>query len=533
MPDPARLSTDASPSSETLWAFAAIIAMAGITLLLATFRLGVRDVCSGNEAVEGVFVQQMVEHGKLLFPLENGRVPMYKPPLFHWTATAVNSALGAHKVTAFNLRLTSALYAVAGVILAMLFAYDLLGLEGAVLAGLTLAGSFQYVTLGRFGRVDMTLTFYEALALFAFFWWIGPKPTETPSFEQETVSEPMQYVLAIALGLAVLAKGPVGALLPLLAMGIFVLSERRLREAFHRISPMAVILAILIGSSWYVTCWIGREYGFLARQIGSENFGRFLGALGTMSPLYYVKPVLLNSGPLSLLIPIAVVMALRSRVAREEEVRTPGKAAPREAVRLFAIFWIVTVIFFSIAAYKRRAYLLPLWPPSAVMLAWMVTSASQGIGTRALKFAYAALCGAMIIVNLVIIPRREVRECAGDSFRPAAEEIAKVVAPTEPLYLYGFNEEIAPLLFYLDRDAPEWHGKLGDAPPGYIIVPAGVWRKKRAEALDLEPVLESQHGNRNLIVLHRGKVYAESSPGNRQKETAQDACAVSLLQMYR
>jgi len=510
MAEPSDKSSRVFNSPDTLLVFAAIVAIAFLTLALTTWRLGVRDVCSGNEAVEGVFVQQMVEHGKLLFPLENGRVPMYKPPLFHWTATAIDLATDTKTVTPFNLRLPSVLYAVAGAILTMLFAYDIMGLEAAVLAGLTLAGAFQYITLGRFGRVDMTLAFYEALALFSFFWWLGPKPTETPSFAQETVSEPMQYVFAIALGFAVLAKGPVGALLPLAAMGIFVIVEGRLRESFHRISILAVVVAILLGSSWYVACWVGQQYGFLTRQIGSENVGRFFGALGTMSPLYYVMPLLLNSGPLSLLVPIAVVLALRSRPARAEEVRTPAVAAPREAVRLFAIFWIVTVVFFSIAAYKRRAYLLPLWPPSAVMLAWMITVASEKFGGRSPKGAYAALCVAMIIVNFIIIPRREARECGGDSFRPAANEIAKVVAGGEPLYLYGFNEEVAPLLFYLDRDAPELDGKLGDAPPGYIIVPAAVWAKKRGEALDLQPVLESHRGNRHLILLRRGKVYASA-----------------------
>ena len=496
-------------SSKSIWMVAAIIMLASITFVLTTYRLGVRDVCSGNEAVEGVFVQQMVEYGKYLFPLENGRVPMYKPPLFHWTATAIDLATDRKKVTAFNLRLASAFYAVAGVVFTMLFAYSILGIEASVLAGLTLAGAFQYITLGRFGRVDMTLAFYEGLSLFSFFWWIGPKPTEEPSFAQETVSEPMQYILALALGLAVLAKGPVGTMLPLAAMGIFVLVEGRLREAFRRISPLAVLVAILIGSSWYIACWVNGEYGFLQRQLGSENVGRFLGRLGAMSPLYYIVPLLLNSGPLSLLTPIAVVMALRSHPSRTEEVQTPGKAAPREAVRLFAIFWIVTVLFFSIAAYKRRAYLLPLWPPSAVMLAWMVTIVSDRIGGRRLKAAYAAMCAVMIVVNFVVIPRREARECETDSFRPAANEISKLVGTSEPVYLYGFNEEVAPLLFYLDRNAPEWSGKLGDAPPGYIIVPAGVWANKRGEALDLEPVLESHHGNRHLIVLHRGKVYAQ------------------------
>src|SRR5580692_11112086 len=176
-------------------AIVAITAIAILVLALTTFRLGDRDICSGNEAVEGVFVQQMVEHGKYLFPLENGRVPMYKPPLFHWTATAIDRVLGAKKVTAFNLRLPSALYAVAGVILTMLFAYQILGLEAAVLAGLTLAGAYQYVALGRFGRVDMALTFFESLSVFSFFWWIGPSPGE-PSAESERRSGLMQYLLA-------------------------------------------------------------------------------------------------------------------------------------------------------------------------------------------------------------------------------------------------------------------------------------------------------------------------------------------------
>ena len=98
---PRDVSTQASGrrlfSSQTLWIFAAIVVIACITFALTTYRLGVRDVCSGNEAVEGVFVQQMVEHGKLLFPLENGRVPMYKPPLFHWTATAIDLATDTHE----------------------------------------------------------------------------------------------------------------------------------------------------------------------------------------------------------------------------------------------------------------------------------------------------------------------------------------------------------------------------------------------------------------------------------------------------
>src|SRR6202522_2676176 len=79
---------------------AAIVAIALVIAVLTIHRLGAGDVCTGNEAVEGVFVQQMVEHGHLLFPVENGNVPMYKPPLFHWTAVALDRLAGIRKVTA-------------------------------------------------------------------------------------------------------------------------------------------------------------------------------------------------------------------------------------------------------------------------------------------------------------------------------------------------------------------------------------------------------------------------------------------------
>src|SRR5260370_16861575 len=61
----------------------AISAVAGVIALLSIHRLDAADVCGANEAVEGVFLQQMVEHGALLFPVENGPPPMSNPPLSH------------------------------------------------------------------------------------------------------------------------------------------------------------------------------------------------------------------------------------------------------------------------------------------------------------------------------------------------------------------------------------------------------------------------------------------------------------------
>ena len=47
----------------------------------------------------------------------------------------------------------------------------LLGPRGAILAGLILCGSYQYISQARIGLVDMTLTFWRPWRA-AFLWFI-------------------------------------------------------------------------------------------------------------------------------------------------------------------------------------------------------------------------------------------------------------------------------------------------------------------------------------------------------------------------
>jgi 4-amino-4-deoxy-L-arabinose transferase-like glycosyltransferase len=521
------MSTTTTPptTAHTRWRLAAIaVVLAAAVLML--HRLDASEVCGANEAIEGVFVQQMVEHGVLLFPLENGSAPMYKPPLFHWTATALDRIGRVNKVTAFNLRLPSALYAIAGVALTIAFAWVPLGEGGAILAGLILAGSYQYVSEGRVGRVDMTLCFFETLALMSALWILPAAPRTAPPASAGKPSAgdvALRYLFALALGLGVLAKGPVAVILPLGAIGVFLLRERRLGELRALFTPGSLFVAIVVSAGWYVACAMGRRYGFLDRQLASENIGRFFGALGFMAPWYYLKPVLLNSAPLSLMVPFAAAAALR-RQAAGARTASGGDASRDRArfdARMMATFWLITVVFFSVAAYKRRAYLLPLWPASAFLLAWGAGEIARlsRLG-RAARSALVALCSGLIAFNFIFMPHHEAAGCAGGSYRAAAAQINRTVGRDEPLYLYGFADDPAPLLFYLDRDAPLVEGKLGEAPPGYVLVPGNAWNEHEGEALDLKPVLNVEAGGDKLLLLRRGGAIGMAPPSLRERPGA-------------
>ena len=156
----------------------------------------------------------------------------------------------------------------------------------------------------------MTLCFFESLALFAFLWWIPRDPASSGRAARFESNLSALYLMAAALGLGVLAKGPVGAILPGAAILIFMIVERRGRQILTMLDPGAIILGAAIASSWYLACYFGGRFAFLNRQLDTENVGRFFGSLGAMAPWYYVKPVLLNSAPLSLLLPIAAATAL-------------------------------------------------------------------------------------------------------------------------------------------------------------------------------------------------------------------------------
>jgi 4-amino-4-deoxy-L-arabinose transferase-like glycosyltransferase len=502
-----------------------LLPIAVIALLISVLtinRLGASDVCGGSEATMAVFVQQMVEHGELLFPLDNCRVPMYKPPLFHWTSYALDKIRGQEIVTAFNLRLPSALYAIAGAILTMLFAAGLLGTRGAILSGLILAGSFQFVSQGRIGLVDMTLTFFEALALYSFFWWVS---LETDAMRSRRA---LHYLLAIAMGLGVLAKGPVGAILPGAAIIVLLAWERRWRTLGDIFKPGPMIVGTALALSWYVACLVGRRYSFLQLQLGSENFGRFFGSLGAMKPWYYLQPILLNSIPLSLLVPIAVVIALITRRAPDTGADSESNRA-EQAAKFLAIFWIVTVVFFNFAAYKRRDYLLPLWPPSAVLLAWWVLEKLVPRFGMIVYRGLVAVCLVLAMVNYIFIPAYELRGCdkrltvaemlewpmaslfgrsstgggLPASYRVAAATVDSIVSSDAPLYDVGIEGAKEPLIFYLRRCTSKLPQPADAVSDGYVIAGPAVSKNESLNLTEYEVVKKLPYGSDGLTLLQR------------------------------
>jgi 4-amino-4-deoxy-L-arabinose transferase-like glycosyltransferase len=521
-------------SSQSFLGLLPAISVIALLALLTVNRLGAADVCGGSEAAMAVYVQQMVEHHQLLFPLDNCSIPMYKPPLYHWTATALALLSRQRSATALKLRLPSAIYAIAGAVLTMVFAANLLGYRGAILAGLILCGSYQFISQARLGLVDMTLTFLETLALYAFFGWFMLNGRAPDVSRPRTV---LHYLVAMAMGLGVLAKGPVGAILPGMAMVLFLVTEKSWTALKHLCKPGPLIAGGAIASSWYFACFVGDRWNFLQLQLGTENVGRFFGSLGRMPLWYYVQPLLLNSLPLSLLVPFAVGNAIMGRTTSIANIPSEGLQPPYPnraslAARFLAIFWISTVVFFEFASFKRRAYLLPLWPASAILLAWWLLNRIMprydGAHAKVIYRIAVGLCLLLAAANFLFIPAYELHECgtpfrlselfrwrsagfAGESpvesgqvesYRQAAEQINRLTYSEGPLYVFGIRDALEPFVFYLGRCVRPLTSPAAAPSIGYVIATESSWRVASSQAQGLVSIARIPYDKDALLLLH-------------------------------
>ena len=318
-------------------------ALVVLALWLGTRASG-NDIYVGGEAREALVARAMLESGDWVLPLWNGNVVPSKPPLFHWIVV-LGARLTGGEVTPRMLRGPSAVAAALVVLLVCIAGARWGGRDVGLFAGLVLVSTPQFIDEAGHGRVDMTLVAAVTGAHVALVEALRDPHGRLPGF-----------ALALCLGLAMLAKGPVGAGLVALTALAWAARERNLRAVLHLVRPLPVLLFVAVAGSWYGLATLHRGADFIAKQIVSENGEALLGGARVphRSPLYYLPRLVLGGLPWTLVLPWALVRGWRG-------------ALPRR----YCVLWAAAgFIFFSLAPLKRGAYLLPLRPAVSLLVGW-------------------------------------------------------------------------------------------------------------------------------------------------------------------
>jgi len=332
---------------------------------LVLYLTGLGDVPfhTRGEPREGIVVQEMRRTGSYLVPMRADGVLARKPPAYYWAAAVAWAALPGRPELA--LRLPSALLATLAVLLTWLVVRRRVEPAAALPAALVLATSFEWTRAAVSARVDMTL----AAALTGVFAALAFALERHPGSDDADAGAPpggphapalrTTILGAVAMAVAVLAKGPVGIVLPCAAAVGLALVRRDARLLLRLRLPRMAGLAALLCGLWYLTAWATLGAPFVDVVL-RENLGRFVDTDAADTghahgPLYLLGLGLLGLLPWTPLLPLAVAPFRR--------------ATPRAPAVVFAAVWsVVIVVFFSLATSKRSVYLLPAFPALALLV---------------------------------------------------------------------------------------------------------------------------------------------------------------------
>ena len=450
------------------------------------FHLGSFGLWEPDEARYAEIAREMLQSGNLLVPHLNYVAYVEKPPLLYWLTTISFRIFG---VSEFAARLPVALSAIAGILATYFFTLRAFGRRHALLAAAILATTPLYALMAQVLTTDMTLTALVTIATFALYlhWLEGGR---------------WCWVAYVAMGLAVMTKGPVGAAIPILSMLIWLAMKRELRGAvakFRAVGGIAVM--ILIAAPWFVAMTI-REPGFADFYFVGEHLRRVFDTdYSHAEAFYFYLPVLaIGLLPWSLLVPFLT-----------------WRIAARNPARSFCIVAAsVTVVAFSCASAKLIPYILPAVPPIAVLFAdGLVSLAWPSSDSR------AAL---RVPDSRILIESGPMLALLGVGVIVAAAEAAQfrtpyVMAARPALYAIGAilmaGGAATTLMFATRRKA---------AGLGAIVVTlafaliAGGWVRLEAEAMrsyaSLSRAIATQAPDATIICYHR---YVQSLPFYNQR----------------
>ncbi|MGO9062538.1 MAG: ArnT family glycosyltransferase [Candidatus Binataceae bacterium] len=310
-----------------------------------------------EESRPASIIADILHRGDWLLPADSYGEVTRKPPLYYWLSAALAKG-GGGTMDEARARTVSLL---AGAILAALvmgYAAGWFGDATGWLAWLFVLGSYGFCARAGYARTDMLFT----LLIFSAYCMLYPAIEGNGAAGR-------WFAAGVILGLAVLTKGPLAIVLCGLGILIYLLMVRRnpLELAMRPGPWLTLLAAVAVASVWYLPALL-KTHGAIARvQLGQENLGHLvpagIGGTGEAHrPFYYILARFIGASfPLSLYLPAAVAM-LR-----------PMRKAAHPLLYQFGLM-IAVLGLFSIASAKRDDYILPAFPPFAIVLAATVTA---------------------------------------------------------------------------------------------------------------------------------------------------------------
>ena len=313
------------------------------------YRLGDRDMWTGNESEAAYGAWEMVQTGRFLVPhfLDKPFVDN-RPPGAWWLIAATYKLTGVRNT--WTARLPSALAALVCILMVYAMGRRAANARTGFLAALTLLGMLFFVITGRQSQQDMPLTLATTLCLWAF--WRSLDKNESV----------LRFVVAfqLFLGFGVLIKGPGVIINIFCSLAAYVLYARCWRDIKWVSFIVTLPVSLCLSLGWYIYVWI--EWPAMRDMLVHRFTDQ---SLKHVEPFYWYLirlPELL--GPALIFLPLLPLGWMKASPAQR-----------RGPLGLFLISALTMFFVYCLFPSKQTHYLVPALP--ALSLAFGILIGDQ------------------------------------------------------------------------------------------------------------------------------------------------------------
>lgn len=336
--------------------------------------LGNRPFATPDEARYVEIPREMLATGDWITPRLNGVKYFEKPPLLYWIEAIFQYVFGLKE---WAMRLPIVLFGLTGILSTYAFGQRVFTRQTGLYAAFILGSSCLYFVMSRLIILDMAVSLFVTLSLFCFY------------IAQQEITEKRRrifyalFTLFSALG--VLTKGIMALAVPGMVIVLWATYNRRWHAIFPAYLPSNLLLFLIIAAPWHILASI-KTTEFAYKYFIVEHVLRYTTTIHLRhQPVWFFMPIIIGGFlPWSPLFLPAFAKAFRDRYMH---------------ANTFLLIWTAFVfVFFSISQSKLIPYILPLFPPIALLLGNLVHDWLTNGTTK--KWPLKYICGLSFLCGI-------------------------------------------------------------------------------------------------------------------------------------
>ena len=315
-----------------------------------------------------------------------------KPPLYFWGECLSFGLFG--KITEFTARFPVALYGTLCGFLTYFVGKKIVSKSYGVVSSLVLATSLEFLILAKFAILDIVvatciwfslcfgmLVYYVEEKNKKYFWWLF-------------------YIFS---GLAVMAKGIPGFVIPFGSMFFISIYSKKFKEIFKpQYFIVGFILFFAITLPWHIVMLKIHDPLFFNEYVMKHHIARFLGSetLGRQQPFYfYLLTILWGFFPW-----IVSTLPVLIRKISKWDFKFKDVTDTQRFMIYNGIIAVFTLLFFSSSKTKLITYILPIYGSLACLGGYIWDRyAERGEYSRIINKAVYVLGGIFILASIVAL----------------------------------------------------------------------------------------------------------------------------------